>query len=66
MLAKLNSGLFKPIAVLCLLYTVNITLKSQGQNSNSMTPFYVVTIVFTVLVVGAVISFFISKKKKKN
>ena len=51
--------------LLCLLYVANISLKSQTKGNGSMTQFYIVTIVFTVLVLAAVISIFISKKKKK-
>lgn len=64
MLAKQLSLQLRPILVPCALYVANLTLKSQTQGSASMTPFYIVTIVFTVLIVAAVISFFISKKKK--
>jgi hypothetical protein len=48
-----------------MLYVANIALKSQTKGNGSMTQFYIVTIVFTVLVLAAVISIFISKKKKK-
>ncbi|HMX04264.1 MAG TPA: hypothetical protein PLL28_06345 [Chitinophagales bacterium] len=59
---------FRPLrytTLLFLLYVANISLKSQSKGNGSMTQFYIVTIVFTVLILAAVISIFISKKKKK-
>ena len=64
MILKQTSTLLRPIMALSLLYLGNLSLKSQTHNSGSMTPFYIVTIVFTVLVVAAVISFFIKNKRK--
>lgn len=64
MLAKRTFRPLRPIGILLMLYVASIALRSQEQGGASMTPFYIVTIVFTVLVVAAVISFFVSNKKK--
>ncbi len=49
-----------------VLFIANVTLKSQENKEGGMTQFYIVSIVFTILVVGGVLSFFISNKKKRD
>ncbi|MFI5170815.1 MAG: hypothetical protein ACHQFW_00405 [Chitinophagales bacterium] len=46
------------------MYLLSLTLKSQTGGEGTMTQFYIVIIVFTVIVLAAVISFFVSKKRK--
>ncbi|HRF78052.1 MAG TPA: hypothetical protein PLJ00_14110 [Chitinophagales bacterium] len=50
----------------CTLFLANLTLKSQSHSNGDMTQFYIVSIVFVVLIVGGVMSFFVSNKKKKD
>ncbi len=54
----------RPVVILSLLYLANLSLKSQTHSSANMTPFYIVTVVFTVLIIAAVISFFIKNKRR--
>jgi cell division protein FtsW (lipid II flippase) len=66
MLLKQTIRPLKLALLLSLLFVANLTLKSQSKGDGDMTQFYVVSIVFVVLIVGGVMSFFVSNKKKKD
>jgi hypothetical protein len=66
MLLKQAIRPLKSSLLLSILFLASITLRSQEDKEGSMTQFYIVSIVFTVLVVGGVLSFFISNKKKRD
>jgi len=56
----------KSMLTVCLIYFFSLSLKSQSSGEGTMTQFYIVIIVFAVIVLGAVISFFVSSKKRKD
>jgi len=66
MLLKQAIRPLKLTMLLSALFAANITFKSQESREGGMTQFYIVSIVFTILVVGGVLSFFISNKKKRD
>lgn len=49
-----------------MMFVANLTLKSQSHGDGDMTQFYIVSIVFVVLIVGGVLSFFVTNKKKRD
>jgi multisubunit Na+/H+ antiporter MnhB subunit len=57
---------FKPYIGMVLLYALSLVLKGQSSGEGSMTQFYIVAIVFAVIILAAILSFFISQKKKRN
>ncbi len=66
MLSKLIVRPLKYTMLLCMLFVANLTLKSQSHGEGDMTQFYIVSIVFVVLIVGGVLSFFVTNKKKRD
>lgn len=57
---------FKPYAGMLLFYALSFVLKGQSSSDGSMTQFYIVAIVFAIIILAAILSFFISQKKKRN
>ena len=66
MLLKPAFRSLKSVLTICLIYLLSLTLKSQSSGEGKMTQFYIVIIVFAVIVLGAVISFFVSSNKRKD
>ncbi len=66
MLLKSARRPLKSMLSVCLIYLFSLTLKSQSSGDGTMTQFYIVIIVFAIIVLGAVISFFVSSKKRKD